>query len=139
MHGKIGIEVFFGVLASLITLFISLINYHKTNDEFFKELFTEFNVRYNEMNDILDHIKGTEILNDAQRTTIIDYLNLCAEEYMWVRKGRIPFHIWKSWMNGMRLHFEKPCIKEIVEKESRFWKSSYYGFLETVFIQQIIR
>ncbi len=61
---------------------------------------------------------------------LIDYLNLCAEEYMWVLKGRIPEHIWDSWKNGIKEHYENLAIKEVFEDEMIKWKSSYYGFFD---------
>lgn len=136
---KIEIEVFIGILASIITLFISLVSYYQTNDKFFRELFTAFNERYDKLNNFLEKIEGNENLEPDERQKIIDYLNLCAEEYMWVKRGRIPFHIWKSWMKGIEVHFLKPNINAIVKNQRAQWKSSYYGFMDTLFVKQIVK
>ena len=138
VQNVITIEVFVSLVLTTVTLFISLINYYQNNDRFFKELFTDFNKRYDEMNEGLEKIQGEEKLNSQQHQLIIDYLNLCSEEYMWVRKGRIPFHIWESWKNGIKVHFQKTCIADIVRKERNLWKSSYYGFLDSLDIKAML-
>ena len=127
---KIPNEIYFAGIATLITIFISIINYNRANDEFFKELFTEFNQRYDALNGFLFQINETDILTDTDKKRIMDYINLCSEEYMWVKKGRIPHHIWNSWKNGIELHLKKSPIRQVFEQERNLWKSSYYGFFD---------
>jgi hypothetical protein len=48
----------------------------------FKELFTELNRRYDSLNDRLGQIAGNATLGAGDRQVIVDYFNLCAEEYL---------------------------------------------------------
>lgn len=129
---SISIEIFLGLSLTCITLFISIINHFQNSDKFFKELFTDFNKRYDGLNNFLNQIKDDQKLTEVEKQRVIDYLNLCAEEYMWVKKGWIPEHIWTSWKNGIKLHQSKSPIKEVFEEERRLWKSSYYGFFDEI-------
>jgi len=123
-------EIFFGGVAFLLTLFISIINFYQNNDKFFKELFTEFNKRYDDFNDFLNAVKDDDTFNEAEKEKVMDYFNLCAEEYMWVKKGRIPPDIWKAWKNGIQRHLSKAPIRKLFEEERAMWKGSYYGFFD---------
>jgi len=127
---KISDEIFLGSIATFITLFLSVINYYQSNDKFFKELFIEFNQRYNGMDDFLNSLTNDSTINNAKdRQRIVEYLILCAEEYMWVKKGRIPMHVWKNWRTGIEVHLSKLPIRKIYEEEN-IEKGSYYGFFE---------
>jgi hypothetical protein len=76
-----------------------------------KQLFGEFNKRYEILNDHLETITkydSLEHLKDSKpkkylflRNKLNDYFNLCAEEYYWHKKGRIDENLWKSWEVGM--------------------------------------
>jgi hypothetical protein len=57
VSGAIKTDVFLGVLVTVLTLFITVIGYYKENDQFFKELFTEFNTRYDKMYHFLNQVK----------------------------------------------------------------------------------
>lgn len=127
---RIQTEIFLGVLVTLGTLLISIINYYRDGDRFFKELFTEFNSRYDEMNEDLDRISQKQKLDPNDQRILIDYFNLCSEEYMWVRKGRIPHDIWQSWLNGIKINLGNPVINAFFKEEKAKWKSSYYGFFD---------
>src|SRR6476469_1338130 len=76
---KISNEIFFGGMATLLSLYFSIINYHQTSDRFFKELFTDFNDRYNKLNNFLNAVEDDQILTIQQEQYVSDYLNLCAE------------------------------------------------------------
>lgn len=109
------------------------------DDKMLKELFTEFNVRYDRLNDILaevsdlhpnwlNTIKSNDIDKKVHYATIIDFFNLCAEEYFWYKEGRINAKIWKSWFKGMNDLFEEsPLIQNIWRKEceNEGYKSYY--------------
>jgi hypothetical protein len=130
--GKVKAEVFASVLALSITAFIGSMSHFHNTDRFFKELFTEFNTRYNDMNEFLNSVAPEQKLDLQGKQKIVDYLNLCAEEYMWVRKGRIPEHIWQSWKNGINQYLKNPNIRAVFEQEKALWKSSYYGFFDEI-------
>jgi len=98
----------------------------------FKELFESLNARYDEMNSQLDDIvaaRGDHLTKDEMRI-LSDYFNLCAEEYLYFRKGYIYPEVWKAWQNGISFYLDNPRIQT-------FWKEervnqSHYG-LENVF------
>lgn len=104
-----------------------------------KELFKEFNERYDTLNDSLelitdqmtiDELKLTNsaIENKTLHNVVIDYFNLCAEQYYWKDKKRISNKIWLAWNKGMMYYFEKfPVIKELWKDEIKNEKyKSYY-------------
>lgn len=94
----------------------------------FKTLFTEFNKRYDDLNEKLNKItssKSKNSLSPEQKNTLDDYFNLCAEEYLFYTKGYIYKEVWDAWKNGM-MYFM--CKDEILN----YWKEqqdseSYYG------------
>jgi len=109
------------------------------NDRMLKELFTEFNMRYDRFNDSLNEAKELLFnwLNNIQEkdqekmrlySAIIDFFNLCAEEYYWHKKGRLEDLIWKSWSNGMNDIFDgSQLIQSIWKKEcEKDGYKSYY-------------
>ena len=68
-------------------------------------------------------------LTISESKLLNDYLNLCAEEYLWFSKGRIDNSVWQSWENGMKYYLNIPSIKGFV-KEQELQKDSYYGLFE---------
>ncbi|MDM1383507.1 MULTISPECIES: hypothetical protein [Myroides] len=90
-----------------------------------KELFTEFNRRYDELNDSLlmlddsmtiDDLKDTpsKIENKTLYNVIVDYFNLCAEQHYWKQNKRISNKIWK----GMMHYFNSfPVVRELWKDE----------------------
>ena len=102
----------------------------------FKELFIAFNQRYDErFNNILNDIDAKTqlqeayILTESEKNLVVDYLNLCAEEYLWYKKQRIDKSAWLSCENGMIYYLKIRPIKEIVEREKQ-QKDSYYGLFD---------
>src|SRR5690606_41117413 len=63
----------------------------------FKELFTEFNARYDTINGALSAIAASDELSPASRQLIVDYFNLCAEEYLFYREKYILPEVWGAW------------------------------------------
>ena len=70
-------------------------------------------------------------MNEDEKLLIIDYLNFCAEEYLWYKKNRIDENVWKSWKNGMLYFMNIPVINEFVlnQKEQA---NSYYGLFSKI-------
>jgi len=57
------------------------------------------------MNNYLNNVSDESIISTSEdRQKVINYLILCAEEYMWVKKGRIPTDIWANWKVGIKHH-----------------------------------
>jgi len=107
------------------------------NDRLEKELFTEFNKRYDELNECLEEItsdfSSIQDLHNFERGKYLryklnDYFNLCAEEYYWSQKGRIDAKIWKAWEIGMNSWYTKyPIIQEVWKEELKEFKpQSFY-------------
>ena len=94
----------------------------------FKELFTEFNRRYDNLNEALNRIASRnagEDLESSERDVLNDYFNLCAEEYLFCQRDYIYPEVWRSWFNGMKFFYRNDRIR-------RYWRSeleseSYYG------------
>lgn len=94
--------------------------------EFFLKAYAQFNERYDNLNDELQIIIATESVNAFNKKRLIDYFNLCAEEYLLFRQGYIPMSVWRSWEKGMAQYFSIPEVQKIwhIEKQSQ----SYYDF-----------
>jgi hypothetical protein len=92
----------------------------------FREIFKECNARYNEMNDALAEIarKGPGTLTESDRAKVIDYLNLCGEEYLYFKRGYIEPSVWQAWHNGMKVIVAAPAIGSIWQHEKK--SGSYY-------------
>lgn len=97
------------------------------NDRMMKELFTEFNNRYDKLNGPIDEITKIS-LNDwnelkkkkrnAYLHNIYDFFNLCAEEFYWYNKKRVEKKVWKSWSSGMnKIYNSSEVIQMIWDEE----------------------
>ncbi|MFZ1809316.1 MAG: hypothetical protein WAU36_18930 [Cyclobacteriaceae bacterium] len=109
-----------------ITLYYSWRSKKLADDQMMKELFTEFNRRYDDLNDDLqivhDKYPTSDELEKAEnyaylKNKIIDFFNLCAEEYFWHKKGRIDDDIWISWNTGMKFWYKVKSIKDLWQEE----------------------
>jgi len=98
------------ILGGCGLLITFIYNYHSRKldkDRMNKELFSEFNKRYDVLNDYLYQITTTcKTLEDLNKQPLLkyklnDYYNLCAEEYYWFNKNRIDEKVWDSWEAGM--------------------------------------
>ena len=117
-----------------------------SNDNLQKQLFTEFNARYDRLNDLLQFIirfsdeeeiqfvnapdeeKFGDFTKSQIRFKINDYLNLCSEEYYWHSKKRIDNRIWNSWKKGMNdVYNQSSIIQKQWQEEIKNdgWKSFY--------------
>lgn len=90
------------------------------------DLFKDFNARYDKDNAELQRIAETG-MTDRLRDTglIIDYFNLCAEEYWWFKAGHLPDDIWQAWCRGMMWYLAKPLFADLWVQEVA--SDSYYG------------
>ena len=120
-----GISISFGIRQNKIE-----------NDRMFKELFTNFNDKYDKkFNNCLNQIENKTKNNSDYKLTneeeelVIDYLNLCAEEYLWFSKGRIDDKVWEAWENGIKHYLQIGPINKCVIREID-QKDSYYGLFD---------
>lgn len=135
------------VIGGIVALYLGILSHKISSDKMAKELINEFNNKYTEeINDLFNFIrdqnygdKTIEEISKAIVTTnlfksknlnlfIIDYFNLCSEEYYWYKNGRIPNEIWDAWENGIIDNFNLKCVKELYDIEINKDKS-YYGFM----------
>jgi hypothetical protein len=102
---------------------------HLDETKLFKELFAEFNRRYDDINDDLNAIRSAppgRSLSPQEKERLFSYFNLCAEEYLFYKAGYIDGDVWKSWYRGMEVFFKHPPIREVWGQDSE--ADSYYGF-----------
>jgi hypothetical protein len=134
-------EIPIAIFATGISISFGFRQYKIENDKMFKELFQTFNEKYdlkfnNELNNIEQITKKDSNYNltEMQVALVMDYLNLCAEEYLWYTKGRIDETVWKSWEKGMKFYINIKSIKKVVETQ-KAQKDSFYGLFEKLKIE----
>ncbi len=120
------------MLIPLLTLVFGVFYFlHQQNLEkarFFKELVTEFNRRYDTQNNkLLGILENSKPLDQKQRQDLIDYFNLCAEEYLFYEAGYIDHRVWDAWYNGMKQFGRDHRVSELWQQEIQ--TNSYYGFV----------
>jgi hypothetical protein len=125
-----------GGFALLATIWFSRAAGKREHHKILKELFTEFNTRYSKLNEKLyffvENNKNSEVLINkkdvATRDDVIDYFNLCAEQYFWYKRGRLDENLWMSWNTGMNYWYKQECIKKLWKEEikNKDGKLSYY-------------
>lgn len=133
-------ETIVGLFILYTAIIYNLINYKISHEQFFKSLFSDFNNRFNNMNEDLNSIRNNEYKSKKSKKSnnkrkkedvITDYLNFCSEEYLWFKKGRIEPNVWKSWCIGMSHYFNHQTFKEVLDKQ-RNEKESYYGLYDLI-------
>lgn len=129
-----GVEVGVTVAGAAATLtFVHFVQQQKLAEtRLFRELFTEFNQRYDEMNERVNALAGRsrEELKPDELALLYDYFNLCGEEYLFYELGYIVPDAWESWERGMLEHIAcSPAIAAVWAEERK--SESYYG-LESV-------
>ena len=124
-HWKLPVTLFGGLLSALY--FVQKQKLEETR--LFASLFQSFNYRYDEMNGDLNEIikKSGEELTPEDKALLYDYFNLCAEEYLFYKRGYVPHEVWKSWQEGMRYYMRDPLIRKIWEEDESRQGSSYSG------------
>lgn len=107
---------------------------HLQETQFFRELFTHFNERFDKLNNSLNAIAskapGAE-LNENERDTLRDYFNLCAEEYVFFKAGYVDRSVWLTWCSGMARMAKNEALRALWREELD--SELYYGFKLSVF------
>ncbi len=134
-YGNIDGKLFLGLLASIASIYLGILKYKIENDKIFKELFTDFNNKYDlKFNDLINELKSDKKreLNQTEINLVIDYLNLCAEEFLWRQKGRIPKNVWTAWHSGILENIKIKQVMELLKNEiiTENGRKSYYGLIE---------
>jgi len=115
-----------GALAAFVYF---LYQQHLGETKLFKELFVEFNDRYNKLNDDLNRIRAapeSEELEAGDKKILLDYFNLCAEEFLFHEADFIDEKVWQSWLRGMAYYARHSRILALWREEVT--QESYYGF-----------
>ena len=136
------------ILAAIIVSVISFYYYQHSkkmeHDRMMKDLFKEFNARYDKINHSLYKIeKKCKTLIELEKHPKLEYklndfFNLCAEEYFWYKKGRIDENIWSAWSDGMNDWYKGvEVIRDAWEAEikKRGCKSYYIKHKNEFFIR----
>lgn len=130
------VEITITIIAGGFTFAFGLRQFQMENDRIFKELFIAFNEKYdNKFNDKLNKIafehseERPYILSEEEKKLVIDYLNLCAEEYLWYTKGRIDDNVWSAWEIGILYFTSLKPIADVVTSEQGV-RGSYYGLFD---------
>jgi hypothetical protein len=98
----------------------------------FKDLFTAFNAKYDELNEDLARVQQGAWTPEMERK-VIDYFNLCAEEYLFFKQGYILPEAWVSWRKGMRQYLGVDRVRKLWELEAK--TDSYYGLTLEVILE----
>ena len=122
-------ELLLSTIIAIASFGYFLYGQHLNETKLFKELFVEYNARYDRLNDELNRIvAGPEQveLSENERGLVFSFFNLCAEEYVFYRAGYIDEYVWQSWCRGMNVFFGHRRIRDLWDAECR--TGSYYGF-----------
>lgn len=97
--------------------------------KYFLDMFRRFNERYDGINEKLNEMTEQETdISPKQKEILMDYFNLCSEEYLMFKAGYIPIVVWDSWRVGMIHYLKNKNIEKIFESEmSSDNHDSYYG------------
>lgn len=94
--------------------------------QLFHNLFCAFNARYDKLNGPLAEIaKRSAPLSDLDQNLIVDYFNLCAEEYLFYSEGYIHRDAWRSWCRGMLWYLRRHPFRDVWNEEVK--TESFYG------------
>jgi hypothetical protein len=122
-------EVLLAAMALILGAAYFLQQQHIEQARFFRELFTEFNRRYDDLNHrLFGHLAqdAEKPFDVGQEQDFMDYFNLCAEEWLFYEVGYIYEPVWQAWRNGMRQFARDARVVRLWQEERK--TESYYGF-----------
>ena len=136
---QVVVTVLLGFFTLIISWWFSSNNLKINHQKMEKELFSEFNRRYDLLNDSLSNLSGLNTIEDLKNTgslieqksmynVVIDYFNLCSEQYYWHKNNRISPEIWASWNAGMKFYYDNYAVVKLLWKDeikSSGYKSYY--------------
>jgi hypothetical protein len=120
-------SVLLSVIGGVGALALYLHRRHAEDAHLVKELLTEFNERYDKLNNDLQLACWRDArFEEEMKLQFIKYFNLCAEEWLFWRAGYIYDPVWRAWQNGMRQYSKDERVMAIWDAEAK--TDSYYGF-----------
>lgn len=134
LGGEDRVSLVGAAIAGTIGFFYFVQQQNLAETQLFHQLFTAFNARYDKLNGPLALIPiSADPLSDSNRSLIVDYFNLCAEEYLFYKQGYIHPDVWRSWCRGMRWYTTRHPFKDIWHDEVKI--ESFYGLSLTAIEQ----
>lgn len=126
---KDAFELLVAVIGTVAAFVGFLYLQHHQDTQMFVSLFEKFNKRYNKQNEKLNAIISRPTDSPfltADRDTLYDYFNLCAEEHLFYEAGYIDEMVWQAWLRGMKQYAKDAAIRRLWEEEIK--ADSYYHF-----------
>ena len=128
----VGPELDLRLLLTLLGTVLSLVYFLQKQRleeiKLFREVFADCNARYDRLNEKLNAVvegPEEEPLCYEQLNTLMDYFNLCGEEYLYYSQGYLFPEVWRAWHNGMQYFIKNRRIAAVWSKEKK--TDSYYG------------
>lgn len=120
----------FSLIATLVGVALTIIYFVQKQKleeiQLFEKLFTQFNSRYQVLNEKLEDIRRDPTKPEVEvRKVLNEYFNLCAEEYLFYSEGRIHPAAWRAWCRGMLYYLDKDHIRTRFEEDCKV--DSFYG------------
>jgi len=114
------------IVGSILSLFYFIQKQKLDETRLFREIFCECNKRYDKLNEKLADIVEREHpeLNKEEEKILVDYFNLCGEEYLYFSHGFIFPNVWNAWRNGMVFLLKNERVRKFWKKEKS--TNSYY-------------
>lgn len=86
------------------------------------------------MNGDLQDIKKRKNLESKDESVLMDYFNLCSEQFVWRERSYVPDDVWVYWKKGMMAYWENPAIQAFWKKELE--TETYYGMTSGFFEEE---
>lgn len=151
------LEPLISVLIAIFSAIFLLQKHNWDKKKIYHELFSDFNRRYDTLNENMNRIKEGKLINminivlesDLSKpdevqfyttSVIYDYLNLCGEEYFWAGQKMLHPEIWDNWKKGIEYFINCPIVIKVIKMEIERYNSNnrkdkkvdnYYGFLSS--------
>jgi hypothetical protein len=131
ISGKLDWHEFAAIAAGAYAFALGVQKQNLEETKLFKELFEQFNERYDVLNDELNRIyiakqPADKQFTDHEREKLYKYFNLCGEEWLYAEKGFICPEVWRAWENGMKFFRQNPRVKKLWDDDLNN-NDSYYG------------
>jgi len=135
---QVVVTLILGVTTLFVTFWFNTVNLKISRQKMEKDLFSEFNKRYDDLNDSLTKLEGIETIEELKATpskienktmyiVLIDYFNLCAEQYYWKKQKKFSTQIWSAWQNGMQFYFDTyPVVMKLWTDQTK--NNNYKSF-----------